>query len=48
MTFPSRMDIQAAQAVFQSVNDEWAAKSPRNLELLTMVGKELAKIRSTP
>jgi TRAP-type C4-dicarboxylate transport system substrate-binding protein len=48
MTFPSRTDIEAAQVVFQSVNDEWAAKSPRNLELLTMVEKELAKIRSTP
>jgi TRAP-type C4-dicarboxylate transport system substrate-binding protein len=48
VTFPSPMDIKAAQAVFQSVNDEWAAKSPRNLELLTMVEKELAKIRSTP
>jgi TRAP-type C4-dicarboxylate transport system substrate-binding protein len=47
MTFPSPMDIEAAQAVFQSVNDEWAAKSPRNLELLTMVEKELVKIRST-
>jgi TRAP-type C4-dicarboxylate transport system substrate-binding protein len=48
MTFPSPMDIEAAQAVFQSVNDEWAAKSPRNLELLMLVEKELAKIRSTP
>jgi TRAP-type C4-dicarboxylate transport system substrate-binding protein len=48
MTFPSPVDSEAAQAVFQSVNDEWAAKSPRNLELLTMVEKELAKIRSTP
>jgi TRAP-type C4-dicarboxylate transport system substrate-binding protein len=47
MTFPSTMDIEAAQAVFQSVNDEWAAKSPRNLELVTLVEKELAKIRST-
>jgi TRAP-type C4-dicarboxylate transport system substrate-binding protein len=48
ITFPSPMDIEAAQAVFQSVNDEWAVKSPRNLELLTIVEKELAKIRSTP
>jgi TRAP-type C4-dicarboxylate transport system substrate-binding protein len=48
VTFPSPMDIEAAQAVFQSFNDEWAAKSPRNLELLTMVEKELAKIRLTP
>jgi TRAP-type C4-dicarboxylate transport system substrate-binding protein len=48
VTFPSRMDIEAAQAVFQSVNDEWAARSPRNLELLTLIEKELAKIRSTP
>ena len=48
VTFPSPMDSEAAQAVFQSVNDEWAAKSPRNVELLTMVEKELAKIRSTP
>jgi TRAP-type C4-dicarboxylate transport system substrate-binding protein len=48
VTFPSRMDIEAARAVFQSVIDEWTAKSPRNLELLTMVEKELARIRSTP
>jgi TRAP-type C4-dicarboxylate transport system substrate-binding protein len=48
VTFPSRMDMEAAQAVFQSVNDEWAARSPRNVELLTLVEKELAKIRSTP
>jgi TRAP-type C4-dicarboxylate transport system substrate-binding protein len=48
VTFPSPIDVEAAQAVFQSVNDEWAARSPRNLELLTIVEKELAKIRSTP
>jgi TRAP-type C4-dicarboxylate transport system substrate-binding protein len=27
-TFPSSMDMEAAQAMFQFVNDEWAAKSP--------------------
>jgi len=48
VTFPSPMDIEAAQAVFQSVIDEWVAKSPRNFELLTFVEKELARIRSTP
>jgi TRAP-type C4-dicarboxylate transport system substrate-binding protein len=48
VTFPSRMDIETAQTVFQSVNEEWAAKSRHNLELLKIVEKELAKIRSTP
>jgi TRAP-type C4-dicarboxylate transport system substrate-binding protein len=48
VTFPSRMDTEAAQTVFQTFNDEWAAKSPRNHQLLTMVENELAKIRSTP
>jgi TRAP-type C4-dicarboxylate transport system substrate-binding protein len=48
VTSPSRMDMETAQAAFQSVQEDWAAKSQHNTELLTMVEKELAKIRSTP
>jgi TRAP-type C4-dicarboxylate transport system substrate-binding protein len=48
VTSPSRMDIEKAQAAFQSVKEDWVAKSQHNTELLTMVEKELAKIRSTP
>ncbi len=48
VTFPSPEDLETAQAVFKSVDAEWAAKSPRNLELLGLVEKELAKIRSAP
>ena len=47
-TFPLSMDIDAAHAIFQSVNEEWIKKSPGNSQLLTMVEKELTKLRSTP
>jgi len=44
--FPSSRDFDTAQAVFQSVIDEWAAKSPHNRQLLTIVETEIAKLRS--
>jgi TRAP-type transport system periplasmic protein len=40
VTIPSRMDIETAQAVFQSINEEWAAKSKHNIELLKKVIKQ--------
>jgi TRAP-type C4-dicarboxylate transport system substrate-binding protein len=46
VAFPSRKDLQTAQAVFKSVDEEWAAKSPRNRELLRLVETELTKIRA--
>jgi TRAP-type C4-dicarboxylate transport system substrate-binding protein len=44
--FPSSRDFDTAQAVFQSVIDEWVAKSPHNRQLLTIVETEIAKLRS--
>ena len=44
VTVPSPADFAAAQALFQSVSDEWAAKSPRNAELLAIVEKTLTRI----
>jgi len=48
VTIPSSADIKAAQAVFQSVTDQWTVQSPRNFALLTKVERLLAKIRSNP
>jgi len=47
VTVPSPIDGAAAQAMFRSVNDEWAGASARNFELLSLVKKELARIRAT-
>ena len=44
---PSAQDRAAAQSVFDTMAEEWAAASPRNRELLTLVKSELAKIRSS-
>jgi len=46
VTFPSRSDLEKAQVIFKAVDGEWAASSPHNLELLTLVEKDLAEIRS--
>jgi TRAP-type C4-dicarboxylate transport system substrate-binding protein len=46
VTFPSRTDLEAARAAFKSVDEQWAAKSPHNFELLGLVEIELAKIRA--
>ena len=43
---PSPSDIKAAQSIYRTMIDAWAAKSAHNLELKTMVEKELLKIRS--
>ena len=43
---PSSADVAAADRVFQSVTEEWAAQSPRNRELLALARAEIAKLRS--
>lgn len=43
---PSPLDFNVAQAIYRSMIDAWAAKSAHNLELKTMVEKELLTIRS--
>jgi TRAP-type C4-dicarboxylate transport system substrate-binding protein len=47
VTLPSRRDLETARVVFEAIDEKWAATSPRNLELLTLVEKELTKIRSS-
>jgi TRAP-type C4-dicarboxylate transport system substrate-binding protein len=44
---PSPADLATARSVFASVVEEWAAKSPHNRELLTLVRAEIAKLRSS-
>jgi TRAP-type transport system periplasmic protein len=43
---PSQRDLDTAQATFQTVIDEWQANNPRNRQLLTVVEREIAKLRS--
>jgi TRAP-type C4-dicarboxylate transport system substrate-binding protein len=45
--FPSQVDLHTAQATFKTVIREWQAGKPHNLELLTVVETEIAKLRST-
>jgi TRAP-type C4-dicarboxylate transport system substrate-binding protein len=44
--FPSQGDVDAAQAIFRTVTDEWQAANPRNRQLLTTVEEEIAQLRS--
>lgn len=44
---PSTDDLEAASGIYRTISDGWAAKSPRNRELLKQVETELATIRST-
>ena len=44
---PSPADRTAAQQVYKSMIDAWAAKSPHNRELLKTIEADLATIRST-
>lgn len=44
---PSPADIEAAQRIYQSMEDAWAEKSARNRELLKMTEAELGTIRSS-
>ncbi len=43
---PSPSDLEAAQQVYRSLIDAWAARSPHNRELLKIIEAELATIRS--
>ncbi len=43
---PSPSDLEAAQRVYRSLIDAWAAKSPHNRELLKLVEAALVTIRS--
>jgi TRAP-type C4-dicarboxylate transport system substrate-binding protein len=47
VTIPSPSDLDAANAVFAAIADDWASKSERNAELLKAVRAELTKMRST-
>jgi TRAP-type transport system periplasmic protein len=42
---PSAADLATAQAVFASIRNRWAEKSPRNRDLLIRVEAEIAKLR---
>jgi TRAP-type C4-dicarboxylate transport system substrate-binding protein len=44
--FPSDSDRALIEAAFKSVTEEWAAKDPRNRELLGMARAEIAKLRA--
>jgi TRAP-type C4-dicarboxylate transport system substrate-binding protein len=43
---PSQPDLDTAQAVFDKFIEEWQARNPRNMQLLTAVETELGKLRS--
>ena len=43
---PSPADRAAAQRVYKSLMDAWAAKSPNNLKLLMSIKAEIARVRS--
>ena len=47
VTVPTPADLATAQRAFKAVADDWAAKSPHNRELLTLVRAEIAKLRSS-
>jgi TRAP-type C4-dicarboxylate transport system substrate-binding protein len=44
--YPTRSDLDAAQAAFKTVIEAWTSQSPRNQELLKMVHSEIARLRS--
>jgi TRAP-type C4-dicarboxylate transport system substrate-binding protein len=46
ITIPSQSDKDAAQAIFNTVIEEWAAKSPHNREVLDKAKVEIAKLRA--
>jgi TRAP-type transport system periplasmic protein len=47
VTFPSQSDLDRAQATFRTVIKEWQVADPHNLQLLTAIETEIAKLRST-
>lgn len=46
VVFPSQAELDSMQPAFRTVIDGWAAKSPRNKELLGLVQAEIANVRS--
>ena len=46
VVFPSQAELDSMQPVFKGVIDTWAARTPRNKELLGLVQAELVSIRS--
>jgi len=46
VVFPSQAELDSMQPAFKSVIDSWAAKTPRNKELLGLVQAEIANVRS--
>jgi TRAP-type C4-dicarboxylate transport system substrate-binding protein len=46
LIMPPRSELDALQAIFQTVFEKWRKESPRNAELLTRVETEIAKVRS--
>jgi hypothetical protein len=46
VTFPAQAELDAMQPAFRSVTEAWAAKSPRNRELLALVQAEIANVRA--
>jgi TRAP-type C4-dicarboxylate transport system substrate-binding protein len=46
VVFPSQAELDGMQPVFKGVIDAWAAKTPRNKELLGLVQGEIANFRS--
>ncbi len=46
VTFPSPADMQTADAIFKSIVDDYAAKSPHNAELVRAARAAVAKLRS--
>jgi TRAP-type C4-dicarboxylate transport system substrate-binding protein len=47
MIFPTQMDLDIARVAYKAVIAEWAAKSPRNRELLKLTETEISKLRVT-
>jgi len=45
--FPSQAELESARDTFRRVIEAWAAKSPRNSELLKLAETEIAKLRET-
>lgn len=46
VVFPSQLELDQAQPILDGVIDAWAAKQPRNRELLDLVRKEIAAYRA--
>ncbi len=46
VVFPSQAELDSMQPAFRSVIDGWAAKTPRNRELLALVQAEIANVRA--